>query len=126
MTIDRRGFLPGQYAIDGYGAGGFRFAEMSHQGSILALPSGMHAWPIVQFDGLPVEAFDKVFAEADQIELFLFGCGQEMRIASAAIKQAFAAHGIAFDSMPTAAAARTYNVLVAERRRVAAGLIAVT
>ena len=38
------GFLPGAHAIEGYGAGGFRFGGMSHRGSILALPSGVYAW----------------------------------------------------------------------------------
>ncbi|HWT30522.1 MAG TPA: hypothetical protein VN240_05780, partial [Propylenella sp.] len=37
---------PGRAAIDAYGNGGFRFADMSHRGSILALPSGIEAWPV--------------------------------------------------------------------------------
>ena len=37
------GFVPGRAPIDAYGNGGFRFADMSHRGSILALPSGIKA-----------------------------------------------------------------------------------
>ena len=40
------GFVPGRHSIDAYGNGGFRFAGMSHRGSILALPSGVLAWPV--------------------------------------------------------------------------------
>ena len=38
------GFLPGQHPIDGLGGFGFRFADMSHRGSLLALPSGLRAF----------------------------------------------------------------------------------
>ncbi|MDO8535011.1 MAG: hypothetical protein Q7S17_09765, partial [Xanthobacteraceae bacterium] len=41
----REPHYPGRAAIEGYGANGFRFAGMSHQGSILALPGGVWAWP---------------------------------------------------------------------------------
>jgi preprotein translocase subunit SecF len=44
LKVLHEGFVPGRFAIDAYGRGGFRFADMSHRGSILALPSGVHAW----------------------------------------------------------------------------------
>ena len=45
-TLDGTPHLPGRYAIDAFGAGGFRFGDMSHRGSLLILPSGMWAWPV--------------------------------------------------------------------------------
>jgi uncharacterized protein len=110
-------FLPSQHLIDGYGRGGFRFANMSHQGAILSLPSGISAW-----DG---RDFARVFAEAERIDMFLLGCGVDIVPAQGSLRQLFKDHKIALDVMSTASAARTYNVLLSEGRRVACGLIAV-
>ena len=67
------GFLPGRHLIDAYGNGGFRFGEMSHRGSILALPSGVSAWAIARSSDLTEAALDRVFAEAASIDLLLSG-----------------------------------------------------
>ena len=119
------GFVPGRHAIDAYGAGGFRFADMSHRGSILILPSGIKAWPLSGGRGLVPEDFDPVFAESAAIELLLLGTGLDIVAVSDAVRWRFREAGIRFDVMQTGAAARTYNILLAENRRVAAALIAV-
>ena len=119
------GFVPGRHAIDAYGAGGFRFAEMSHRGSILALPSGIKAWAPTQGRGLVPENFGPVFAESDAIELLLLGTGLDVIPVSEAVRARFREAGIRLDVMQTGAAARTYNILLAENRQVAAALIAV-
>jgi uncharacterized protein len=108
------GFVPGRHQIDAYGNGGFRFAEMSHRGSILALPSGIRAWDVTSPAGFSAEAFAAVFAQ-----------GRRKAGHVAALRQRFREAGIGLDVMQTGAAARTYNVLVAENRKVAAALIAV-
>ena len=41
-TVIRKAHFPGRAPIDAYGNGGFRFAGMSHRGSILCLPSGIY------------------------------------------------------------------------------------
>ncbi|WP_204321082.1 MTH938/NDUFAF3 family protein, partial [Klebsiella aerogenes] len=61
--------------IDAYGRGGFRFAEMSHRGSILALPSGIHAWEVASHRDFTPEAFVKVVAERAAIDVLLIGAG---------------------------------------------------
>lgn len=119
------GFVPGRYPIDAYGNGGFRFADMSHRGSILALPSGIKAWPIGSIAGLSDEAFEPIFAEAEEIELLLLGTGADVAAISGAVRERFREAGIGLDVMQTGAAARTYNILLAENRKVAAALIAV-
>jgi uncharacterized protein len=119
------GFVPGRHAIDAYGAGGFRFADMSHRGSILVLPSGIRAWAPTEGRGLTPENFDPVFAESDAVELLLLGTGLEIVPVSEAVRWRFREAGIRFDAMQTGAAARTYNILLAENRQVAAALIAV-
>lgn len=122
---EAKGFLPGQYPIDAYGNGGFRFADMSHRGSILMLPSAVHAWPVESPDQLTPEAFAPVFREAGRIELLLIGAGRDMIQLPEPLRWRLREHRIAVDVMATGSAARTYNVLLAERRRVAAALIAV-
>lgn len=122
---DAPGFLPGRYPIDAYGNGGFRFADMSHQGSILLLPSGIYAWPVTGPQQLTSEIFAPVFKEAAGIELLLLGAGRDMIQLPDNLRWRFREHKIAIDVMPTGAAARTFNVLLSENRRVAAALIAV-
>src|SRR4026209_2637538 len=67
---------PGRAPIDAYGNGGFRFADMSHRGSILCLPSGIYAWPVTKAGELDAAAFAPVFAEKAQIGLLLLGTGR--------------------------------------------------
>jgi uncharacterized protein len=119
------GFVPGRYQIDAFGAGGFRFAEMSHRGSILATPAGIRIWPVACFADITPEALQPVVDEAEAIEFLLIGTGTEIAFIPHAWRDHLRAHGITVEGMTTGAAARTYNVLVAENRRVAAALIAV-
>ncbi|MEM8689119.1 MAG: MTH938/NDUFAF3 family protein [Pseudomonadota bacterium] len=118
-------FFPGKAPIDAYGNGGFRFAEMSHRGSILCLPSGIYAWPVLRFEDLSISDFNRVFQEAGDIEFLLLGCGDGLMRPAREVRDAFKDHGTGLETMGTGAAARTYNVLLSERRAVAAALIAV-
>ena len=120
------GFVPGRHGIDAYGAGGFRFAGMSHKGSILALPSGVHAWAATTPEEISIASLAPLFAEPrGAVELLLVGTGRDIVRLPEALRWRLRDAGIALDAMQTSAAARTYNVLVGERRRVAAALLAV-
>ncbi|MCX7341429.1 MAG: MTH938/NDUFAF3 family protein [Hyphomicrobiales bacterium] len=119
------GFVPGRHLIDAYGAGGFRFAEMSHKGSILMLPSGVMAWAATDNQPWLASLFLDVFAEADKIDLLLLGTGLNLRPLPEALCWRFRELKIGLELMTTPPAARTYNILVAEGRKVAAALIAV-
>jgi len=119
------GFVPGRHPIDAYGNGGFRFADMSHRGSILALPSGIHAWSATDPRALSAEDFGRVLAEADEIDLLLLGTGIDIVPLAEALRWPLREANIGLDVMQTGAAARTYNILAAEKRKVAAALIAV-
>ncbi|ADY64501.1 MULTISPECIES: Mth938-like domain-containing protein [Rhizobium/Agrobacterium group] len=121
----RPAHFPGRAPIDAYGNGGFRFADMSHRGSLLLLPSGIHGWSPVDVKELTLEHFDKVLADAQDIEVLLIGTGDGMRVLPKELREAFRQAGISVDPMSTGAAVRTYNIMLSESRAVAAALIAV-
>jgi len=116
---------PGRAPIDAYGNGGFRFAEMSHRGSILCLPSGVYAWPPTAASEIEAGSLAPVLAEKDALKLLLLGTGRRQQMPDAEVRRAFAEAGVALEAMDTGAACRTYNVLLAEGRPAAAALIAV-
>jgi uncharacterized protein len=111
--------------IESYGRGGFRFAGMSHRGSLLLLPSGIWAWPVTEPSGINAETLAPVIAEADAIGLLLIGTGQARWPLPIELMQLFAGHRISAETSRTGQAANTYNLLLEEGRRVAAALIAV-
>ena len=123
--VIRKAHFPGRAPVDAYGNGGFRFAEMSHRGSILCLPSGIHGWEPADPAALKLEDFERVFQEADGVEILLVGTGKELKPLPPGLRQALRDAGISADPMSTGAAVRTYNVLLAEDRAVAAALVAV-
>ena len=119
------GFVPGRFPIDAYGNGGFRFADMSHRGSLLVLPSGMRAWEVKSPAELSEDTLAPVFAEGEALELLLLGTGVDLLPVSPALRGRFREARIGLEVMQTGAAARTLNVLIAENRKVGAALIAV-
>jgi uncharacterized protein len=121
----RPAHFPGRAPIDAYGNFGFRFADMSHRGSLLCLPSGIHGWSPVDVKEFTLEHFDKVLADAQDIEVLLIGTGDGMRVLPKELRAAFKEAGISVDPMSTGAAVRTYNIMLSESRAVAAALIAV-
>jgi uncharacterized protein len=123
--IIREAHFPGRAAIEAYGNGGFRFADMSHRGSILCLPSGIHGWDPANSNALTLADFGNVLEEAEGIEILLVGTGKDLRPLPSDLRAKLKEARVAADPMSTGAAVRTYNVLLAEERRVAAALVAV-
>lgn len=121
---DRR-HLPRQVPIEGYGKGGFRFADLSHRGSLLCLPSGLWAWPVREATDIDEASLEPVFNEAAEIGLFLLGAGQERWALPDALFDRFRTLKINVEVARTGTAVSTYNILLGEGRKVAAGLIAV-
>jgi len=117
--------LPSPAPIEAYGNGGFRFGGMSHRGALLCLPDGVWAWPVDGLAELNEAALTPVFARAAALDVFLIGTGPELWVLPQALRARFRDLSLAVDSMATGAAVRTYNILLAENRRVGAGLIAV-
>jgi uncharacterized protein len=123
--VIRDAHFPGRAPIEAYGNGGFRFADMSHRGSLLCLPSGVHGWEPADPAALTSADFGRLIAEAGSVQILLVGTGRNLRPLPAALRAALREAGISADPMSTGAAVRTYNVLLAEDRAVAAALIAV-
>jgi uncharacterized protein len=112
-----RGAVP----IDGYGAGGFRVAGTVHVGPLALLPGGVVAWA-----GLP--GLGPFVERAGEFDVLIVGLGAEMLAAGpelAAEREALEAAGPGVELMATPSACRSYNVLLAEGRRVAAALMPV-
>lgn len=119
------GHYPQQAPIDAYGNGGFRFADMSHRGSLLCLPGGMQAWDVETTAQLTLESLQPVFEAAAEIDVLLIGLGSDIAALPRPIRDALRAESIIVEAIATGGAVRTYNVLLGEGRAVAAALIAV-
>jgi uncharacterized protein len=117
------GFVPGLHKIDDYGNGGFRFAGMSHRGSILASPGGVRAVPLTKLDEIDAATLDVAIAE--KVDLLIVGTGETLIPLPAPLRAKLRAAGVGCETMATGAAVRAYNMLVDESRRLAALLIAV-
>jgi len=122
--VDER-HLPRQVLIDAHGAGGFRFAGLSHRGSLLCLPDGIWAWPVDDIAALTEEVFAPVLARSSALDFFIIGTGMQPWIMPEPLRQKFRQAHVSADPMTTGAAVRTYNVMLMESRRVGAGLIAI-
>jgi uncharacterized protein len=117
--------LPRSAPIDAYGNGGFAFAEMSHRGSLLCLPGAIWAWPVTKADDINEVSLQRVIANAANIDTLIVGTGNEVWIPPSWLRDRLRKVSIVIDTMQTGPAVRTYNIMIGERRRVAAALIAV-
>ncbi len=115
----------GQPPIDAYGNGGFRIGAIRHNGSLLLTPSRALEWPVRSMAAMSTDSFAVLEGEAGDIELLLLGCGTRIEMVPKAIRESVRAMGMTLEQMDTGAACRTYNVLLAEKRKIAAALIAV-
>ncbi len=120
------GHFPGRAPFDAYGNGGFRFAGMSHRGSLIALPSGVWAWDVESPYAITIAAFERVLTEPrTEFQHLLLGTGREPMGLHHSVQRQLADAGITVDVMTTGAACRTYNILLGEQRPVGAALILV-
>ena len=113
----------GRHVIESYGADGFRINGERYEGPVMVWPEGVVPWAVSDIASAGIETLDAMFAAEPPIEILLLGSGATFEMAPAALRQALGARSIALESMDTGAACRTYNVLMAEDRRVAAALI---
>jgi uncharacterized protein len=117
--------LPRSAPIEAYGKGGFAFADMSHRGSLLCLPDAIWAWQVTKPEEIDEFSLIRVFAKANFIDTLIIGTGTDVWIPPKPLRDALRKVQIVLDPMQTGPAVRTYNIMMGERRRVAAALIAV-
>jgi uncharacterized protein len=112
----------GNNLINGYGPGWVQIGERRYEQSLIVLPQQLVTdWPVTGFDALAVEHFAAI-AELKP-EIVLLGTGATHRFAHPRLWQGLADIGLGLECMDTGAACRTYNILMAEGRNVAAALI---
>src|SRR5215510_5898408 len=118
----------GRQIVESYGGGRFRVSGQVFEGSILVLADRTTPWPAADIASMTPESLAAVAeaARAGAIDLLLVGCGARMAPLPSGLRQAFRELGVVMEPMDTGAACRTYNVLIAEGRRVAAARIAMT
>jgi uncharacterized protein len=117
----------GRQIIESYGDLRFRVTGVLHQGSILVFPDRTEIWNLAAFEAVSTGSLVAVrdAGLAGTVDLLLVGCGPRMALIPKDLRAALRAAGVVVEAMDTGAACRTYNVLAAEGRRVAAALIAV-
>ena len=89
------------------------------------MPDAIWAWPVTKSADIDEESLARVFAAANAIDTLIIGTGTEVWVAPRALREALRAARIVLDPMQTGPAIRTYNIMMGEKRRVAAALIAV-
>jgi uncharacterized protein len=113
-------------SIDGYGGGGFRVSGAWREGSLLILADEARPWPVTSLSELTVDAVQPVLdAGRAEVEFLLLGVGARNAQPPRDVRDVLAVAGLGLEFMDTPAAARLYNVLTFQGRRVAAALIAV-
>ena len=116
----------GTQIIQSYTGGVFKISSVTYEHPVCVTPEDTCAWNAggaVQVSELQTEHFDILIKQADNIDVVLLGAGAEMAFLPKALKNQLKESGLSVDIMDTGAACRTYNVLMAEGRRVACLLL---
>jgi uncharacterized protein len=115
----------GRQVIETYGEMRFHITSVRYEHAVIVLPEQVTPWAPTIWDEVTFESF-AALTEANVTGVLLLGCGPRAQLPSRELRQALRAAGLVVEPMDTGAACRTYNVLMAEDRRVAAALLPVT
>ncbi len=114
------------FTLDGYGGGAFRAQGARVEGTVVVSQNGiMSVGEIADYSALKPEHFQGLLAQTPRPELILIGVGEKMQLLSSELRAFFDKEECPVEVMDTGAAARTYNVLLAEGRRVVAFMLPV-
>ncbi|QEL54197.1 Mth938-like domain-containing protein [Chromobacterium paludis] len=113
----------GKNLFTGYGEGHVLINAQRHDGNLIVSADKIAPWAAADFSSLAVEHFDALLAY--QPEVVLFGSGKSQRFVHPRLYAALTQAGIGMECMDTQAACRTFNILLAEDRRVVAALLAI-
>ena len=113
-----------QQVIQSYNNGRFRVSGLSYESAVFVFPDKTLPWDFSKnINELAVDDFAPLFAYAHEVDVVLLGCGDEMIFIPPSFRMSLKEHGLIIDVMDTGAACRTYNVLMAEGRRVVAAML---
>ncbi|MGH1404555.1 MAG: Mth938-like domain-containing protein [Alphaproteobacteria bacterium] len=116
----------GQHIIQSYAGGVFKVSGESYEHAIILSSDHIEPWDvgeITDVSDLNIGHFKVLAENSDDIDVVLLGCGRNMAILPVALRRELKSAGLSVDSMDTGAACRTYNVLMAEGRRVSVALL---
>lgn len=116
---------PGQQIIQSYAGGGFRVSGQAYAGAVLVWPDHTVSWKAASFEALQLSDFSPVYEYDPLPDVVLFGTGKAQHFLPPALRQSLRDKGLVIEVMDTGAACRTYNVLLAEGRRVVAAMLPV-
>lgn len=112
--------------IQSYAGGSFRVSGRLYEGAVIVAPEHCLSWEVsCSATELSEKDFQPLLEKAQEIDVVLLGTGPAMVFLNPSLKKALKAQGLIVETMDTGAACRTYNVLMAEGRRVAAALLPV-
>jgi uncharacterized protein len=113
-------------SIDAYGGGGFRVSGERREGSLLILADEPRSWAATSLETLtPADLQPVLDAGSRDVEFVLLGTGATQSLPPKPVREALQAARIGLEFMDTPSAARLYNVLASEGRRLAVALIAI-
>jgi uncharacterized protein len=112
----------GHQVIERYGPSGFRVAGVIWRGPVLVFPDLTLPWTAADAATASWQSLLPVI-EHGGVQILLLGLGGRTEVVAGELRAALRKLGIALEPMDTGAACRTYNVLLAEDRRVAAALL---
>ena len=109
--------------IQSYGPAGFRIAGVDYAGSVLVSATSTTDVSCMALDELSLDDFERLWTLEPPLEILLVGTGSTHEMLPATLRLALKAQGVGVDAMSSGAAARTFNILLSEERRVAALLL---
>jgi len=126
MSLDINIVVPkDRQLIQFYGDGKFKVSGVGFEGSILVFLEETRAWSAKSIEDITLDTLKPIIDATDGVDLLLVGCGERFVPVPKGLRQGLKDAGIVLEWMDTGAASRTFNVLVAEERRVAAAILAV-
>ncbi len=116
---------PGRQLVQKYGDGRFTITTVVLEGSVIVFPEETTPWSVQSAEDITIESLSAITNKADDFDIVLIGAGPKFGRIPLDLRKALKEFGLVMEWMDTGAACRTFNVLIAEERRVAAALIAV-
>jgi uncharacterized protein len=111
----------GRQLFSGYGPGYVAVNSVRYERNVLVTPEAVREWPVAGFETLTPGDFG--FIQDTRPEIVVLGTGAAQRFPPPALARALAASGSGVEIMDTKAACRTYNILVAEGRKIVAAIL---